>query len=126
LVNWQLQPKRILTPGESPIEDVEAVDTNVEALRFDDEVWEGCDKIVTDLAGTTLLSALLSDLECEGCPAAVQDVVTLRLLEHFDPEDDGDTRMHVHIADVDGLCASRCVGDDLFIETILKTSAKGH
>lgn len=119
LVDWELQPKRILTPGESPIEEVEALDTNVEAPRFDDDVWKGCDKIVADLTGITRLSVLLRDLEAEGCPAAVQDAFTLRILEHFDPEDDSDTRMNIQIADVDGLWASRCSGDDLFIDALL-------
>jgi hypothetical protein len=34
--------------------------------------------------------------------------------------------MHIQVADVDGLCASRCAGDDLLVETILETSGKGH
>ncbi len=109
LVVWQLQPKRIQTPGEAPLEEVEAVETNVEAQRFDDEVLDGCEKVIADLAGVTKLSAVLDQLELEGCPAAVQDAVTLRLLEHFDPEEDLDaTALRIEVAEVDGLKTARC------------------
>jgi hypothetical protein len=117
LVAWQLQPKRILTPGEAPLEEVEAVETNVEAQRFDDEVWDGCDKVIADLAGLTKLSTILDQLELEGCPAAVQDAVTLRLLENFDHEDElGGAPLSIEVAEVDGLRTARCAGDDLLIE----------
>ena len=120
LVIWQLQPKRVQTPGEAPLEEVEAVETNVEAQRFDDEVWGGCEKVIADLVGMTKLSAVLDHLELEGCPAAVQDAVTLRLLEHFDPEEDLDAAgLRIEVAEVDGLKAARCAGDDLLIEAPL-------
>lgn len=120
LVVWQLQPKRVQTPGEAPLEEVDAVETNVEAQRFDDEVWDGCEKVIADLAGRTKLSAVLDQLELEGCPAAVQDAVTLRLLEHFDPEEEFDAAdLRIELAEIDGLNTTRCAGDDLLIEVPL-------
>jgi hypothetical protein len=126
LLTWQLQPKRVQTPGESPIEEIEAVDTNVEAQRFDDEVWEGCEKVIDDLAGVTHLSSLLDELEEEGCPAAVQDAVALRILEQFDPEDDlVGTALSVDVGSVDGLQTRWCAGDDLRIGSSLERRERG-
>jgi hypothetical protein len=116
LLEWQLQPKRLQMIGEAPIEEFEIVDTNVEEQRFDDEVLAGCDKVIASLDGKTRLSSLLHQLEEDGCPETVQDAVTLRILEHFDDEDDHSTMpLNVQVAEVDGLRATRCTGDDLLI-----------
>ena len=120
LVAWQLQPKRIQTPGEAPLEEVEAVETNVDVQRFDDEVWDGCEKVIVELSGVTKLSVVLEQLELDGCPTAVQDAVTLRLLEQFDPDEDLDAApLYIEVAEVDGLKTTRCAGDDLLIEATL-------
>jgi hypothetical protein len=117
LIAWQLQPKRTQTVGEAAVEELEIVDTNVEELRFDDEVLEGCEKVLADLDGVMRLSTLLDLLEADRCPDAIQDAVVLRILDRFDPEDEQSAApLNIQIAEVDGLRTPRCAGDDLLID----------
>jgi hypothetical protein len=116
LLAWQLQPKRIQLTGESQAQDIEAVDTNAETQRFEDEVIEVCDALVAGLSGVVRLSDLLLRLEQGAYSEAVQDAVTLRILEHFDPEDDHSiTGLDVTIIGRE-FRAKRCSGDDLMVE----------
>ena len=88
LVTWQLQPKREQTVGEAPVEEMELVETNADVQRLDDVVLLNCEKVLEELGDQTRLSELLERLESEGCPAAVQDAVTLHILDRYDPDDE--------------------------------------
>jgi len=119
LVLWQLQPKRIELIGESEAEKVEAIEANVERQRVDDDVSEHCERFLEGFSGVVGLSDLLIRLEEHACPEAVQDAVTLRVLEHFDPEDDHSIRgINVTIIGPDDLHSKRCTGDDLVIDAL--------
>ncbi|WP_339908973.1 hypothetical protein [Symmachiella dynata] len=116
LVAWQLQPKREQSVGEAPMEEIELFDTNAEVHRLDDHVLADCRKVFVEVDGTIRLSELLDRLENDGCPSAVQDAVTLHILERFDPEDEERiVAVGVDFAAADGLNALRCAGDDLLI-----------
>jgi len=119
LVRWQLQPRRPHSQGESPLEEVELSDTNVDRHRFDQEVLQDAEKVFAQLEEPIRLSALLAGLEDEGCPVAVQDAVILEVLESFDPEDEGATdSFNVTVARHNGLATARCHGDDFWIEPV--------
>lgn len=117
LVTWQLQPKREQSIGESPVEEMDLVETNAEVHRLDDAVLADSGKVFEELSGSLRLSELLQQLEEDGCPEAVQDAVTLQILDRFDPEDENDlVPVNVELIETGGLDALRCAGDDLWIE----------
>ena len=119
LVRWQLQPRRPHCQGESPVEEMELSDRNVDRHRFDQDVLQDAEKVFAQLDEPIRLSALLADLEDEGCPVAVQDAVILEVLESFDPEDEGATdSFNVRVAAHNALATARCHGDDLWIEPV--------
>lgn len=119
LVQWQLQPRRAYSPGESPEEDLQLSDTNADLYRFDQEVLDGADKVFAQIDERTRLSELLSRLEDDGCPAAVQDAVILQVFEGFDPEDEGKAiSFAVTIAKQNALTSASCQGDDLWIDPV--------
>ena len=94
-------------------------EANIERQRFDDDVIEHCDRFLEGFSGVVRLSDLLIRLEEHACPEAVQDAVTLRVLEHFDPEDDHSIRgINVTIIGPDDLHSKRCTGDDLVIDAL--------
>lgn len=116
LVAWQLRPKREQSVGEAPMEEMELFETNADVHRLDDEVLADCRKVFVEVDGTIRLSELLDRLENDGCPSAVQDAVTLQILECFDPEDEESMAVvRVEFAEADGLNALRCAGDDLLV-----------
>lgn len=116
LVEWQLHPKREHTIGEIPFEEMELVETNAEVMRLDDCVMVDSEKVFIELDKTVRLSKLLNQLESDGCPWAVQDAVTLQVLERFDPEDeDAAAPISVELAETAGLNGERCSGDDLLV-----------
>jgi len=116
LVEWQLQPKREQTIGEAPMEEMELVETDSEVIRLDDGVLADSEKVFAELDRTVRLSELLEDLGHDGCPAAVQDAVTLQILERFDPEDEeAAAPIGVELAEPAGLEGERCSGDDLLV-----------
>lgn len=116
LVEWQLQPKREQSSGEAPLEDMELVETNAEVIQLDDRVMADCEKVFNELDTTVRLSELLGRLEDDGCPSAVQDAVTLRILERFDPEDEDATApIGVELSERAALNGVRCSGDDLLV-----------
>lgn len=116
LVSWQLQPKRESLSGETPFEELELVNTDAELARFGDDVLADCQKVFAELDKSLRLSDLLSMLEDDGCPAPVQDAVTLQVLERFDLEDEEwGPAIGVECAGVDELDMPRCTGDELFI-----------
>lgn len=117
LVHWQLQPKREAVIGETDLEDVDLVDAGVELSRFDDETFLQCEKVFEELSLPARLSAVLKQLAEDGCPEAVQDAVTLQILERFDPDDEGFVnQIRVDLVERSGLSSARCFGDDLQIE----------
>jgi hypothetical protein len=119
LVQWQLQPRRVYSPGESQEEDVQLSDTNADLCRFDQGVLEGTKKVFAQIDEPTLLSELLSRLEGDDCPVAVQDAVILQVLEGFDPEDEGRAvSFAVTVAEQNALTSARYHGDDLWIEPV--------
>lgn len=116
LVEWQLQPKREQTVGEAPIEEMELVETNSEVIRLDGGVLADSEKVFAELEQTVRLSELLKLLGHDGCPAAVQDAVTLQILESFDPEDEeAAAPIGVELVEPAGLNGERCSGDDLLV-----------
>lgn len=116
LVTWQLQPKRETSTGETPIEELELVETDAELTRFSDDVLADCQKVFSELDRSTRLSVLLSRLEADGCPTPVQDAVTLQVLERFDTEDeDRGPSLGVELTGEGELDMPRCAGDELFI-----------
>lgn len=116
LITWQLQPKREQSLGESPIEDLELVETNAEIQRLDSDALLDGEKVFAELEERTKLSDLLDRLDREGCPISVQDAVTMQILDRFDPEDESASApVAVEVVEVDGLKTERCCGDDLLI-----------
>jgi hypothetical protein len=120
LVRWQLQPRRTYTPGEAPLEDVEMNEIDGDRQRFDDDVLANASKVFVGLDQPLRLSEMLANLEDEGCPAAVQDAVTLEVFENFDPDEEtaGAVAYQVRLAEAAGLATERCQGDDLWIEPV--------
>ena len=117
LVRWQLQPRRAYVAGESPIEEMDLDETEGERHRFDQDALADAAKVFATVELPLRLSELLSGLAADGCPATVQDAVTLEVLETFDPEDEADLPPFlIRIAARGGLTAPRCQGDDLWIE----------
>lgn len=117
LVLWQLQPKREAVIGEADLEEVDLVDANSESSRFDDETFLQCEKVFEEFSVPIRLSAVLKQLAEDGCPEAVQDAVTLQILERFDPDDEGfPEHVQVDLVERSGLSTARCCGDDLRIE----------
>lgn len=117
LVRWQLQPRRAYTAGQSPVDDLDLNDSDCDRHRFDEDVLATAAKIFAGVNQPVRLSELLATLNDDGCPAAVQDAVTLEVLENFDPvEEAGLSRYQVRIAESAGLATARCHGDDLWIE----------
>jgi hypothetical protein len=124
LVHWQLRPKREVTIGETELEEVDLVDTNVESSRFDDETFLQCEKVFQELSIPDSLSGVLAHLAEDGCPEAVQDAVTLQILEQFDPEDECLLHhMRVDLTETASLNTARCCGDDLWIEPADRVSS---
>jgi len=117
LVRWQLQPRRAYTPGETSMEALELCETDCDQQRFDDEVLRNAAKAFVGLDQRSTLSHLLATLEADGCPCAVQDAVTLEVLEMFDPDEEADN-LTIDVSRTVGLkfTTSRCEGDDLWIE----------
>jgi hypothetical protein len=118
LVRWQLQPRRAYTPGETTLDELELSDTGCDRQRFDQDVMTDAAKVLAHFDQPMKLSQLLASLEADGCPAAVQDAVTLEVLEYFDPEEEaGSLPFQVRRATGDTFATARCEGTDLWIET---------
>jgi hypothetical protein len=85
-----------------------------------DEVLSNAAKVFATVDRPLRLSELLAGLQDDGCPVAVQDAVTLEMLDHFDPEEDETEllQFHVRVAEAGSLDALRCFGDDLWIEPL--------
>lgn len=116
LVEWQLRPKREQTIGEAPFEEMDLVDTDAEVIRLNGCVLADSESVFVELDKRVRLSELLDRLERDGCPPAVQDAVTLQILERFDPEDeDASAPLGVELAETAGLEGERCAGDDLVV-----------
>ena len=116
LIEWQLQPKRESVSGESSVRELDLVETGAELTRLDDDVLSGCRKVFAEVDETTRLSDLLERLDLDGVPVAVQDAMTLQVLERFDVEDElSEANVGVGVEEFDGLETPRCVGDDLLI-----------
>jgi hypothetical protein len=119
LVVWQLQPRRVYSPGESQEEELQLNDTDSDRCRFNGEAMEGAAKVFAQIEEPVRLSELLRNLEDDGCPPAVQDAVILQAMEGFDPEDEGKTlSFAVNVAEQGALTTARCQGDDLWIEPV--------
>lgn len=119
LVRWQLQPRRPQNLGEVPTEEIDLFDTNADLHRFDEDVLRDAGKVFAELNRPIRLSELLTNLDGDGCPVAVQDAVILEVLDYFDPEDERDAApFDVQIAAAHGLTHGRCYGDDLWIEPV--------
>lgn len=118
-VRWQLQPRRLYTAGESVVEALDLTDTNCDRHRFDDEVLSDAAKVFATVDRPLRLSELLASLQDDGCPVAVQDAVTLEMVDYFDPEDETELLpFHVRVAEAGSLDTLRCFGDDLWIEPL--------
>lgn len=117
LVRWQLQPRRAYTPGETTFDEPDLADTGCDRQRFDQDVLADAAKVLANLDQPQKLSQLLASLEADGCPAAVQDAVTLELLEYFDPEYEAESLfVRVRHAPGEAFTTARCEGTDLWIE----------
>ena len=92
------------------------METDAERARFSDDVLTDCQKVFAEIDGSVRLSDLLSMLEDDGCPAPVQDAVTLQVLERFDSEDEEwGPAIDVELVGEDELDTPRCTGDELSI-----------
>lgn len=119
LLQWQLQPRRTYTPGETLAEDLELTETDCDRHRFDQDVLSDTAKVFATLDQPLRLSELLASLAGDGCPVAVQDAVTLEVFEGFDPEGEaGLLPFQVRAAEAAGLSTLRCHGDDLWVEPL--------
>ena len=123
LIHWQLQPKRVAAIGETDLAEVDLVDASVESSRFDDETFLQCEKVFQELSMPTSLSEVLARLAEDGCPEAVQDAVTLQILERFDFDDEGHlNHVRVELAEAAHLNTTRCFGDELWMEPVHQPS----
>ena len=102
------------------MEALDLTDTNCDRHRFDDEALSDAAKVFATIDRPLRLSELLASLQNDGCPVAVQDAVTLEMLDHFDPEEDATELppFHVRVAEAGSLDTLRCFGDDLWIEPL--------
>ncbi len=119
LVAWQLQPRREQSAGSSQWGEVDLIEMDEEPSPFDEDVMADCEKVFHSIDHARRLSDLLSELEDDGVPLAVQDVVTLRALEQFGPDEDDDVSVGVELAETGGLRTPRCSGDDMWLEPSL-------
>jgi hypothetical protein len=119
LLQWQLQPRRTYTPGETLTEDLELTETDCDRHRFDQDVLSDAAKVFATLDQPLRLSELLASLDGDGCPVAVQDAVTLEVFDAFDPEEEANLLpFEVRAAETGGLSTVRCYGDDLWVEPV--------
>ena len=115
LVQWQLQPRRPCSPGETSIAEHEFAETNADARRFDDCTIARTRNAFVTLDSTTRLSTFIRRLTDEGCPVAVRDLVVLETLRTFDRDDRDASTIQVSLASTGGLQSDDYFGDDLWI-----------
>ncbi len=119
LVSWQLRPKRAEVVGDVPVVEQDLTDFGVDPLRYPPETQHRVQAFLTGLCGDTTLSAILDSARKGGFDQAQQELLVLKVLQHYASEDD-ETR-NLWVALVDHVALSTCG----FFGNELKVSVRG-
>ena len=119
LVSWQLRPKRAEAVGDVPVVEQDLTDYGVDPLRYPLETQHRVQAFLTGLCGDTTLSAVLDSAREGGFDQAQQELLVLKVLQHYASEDD-ETR-NLWVALVDHVALSTCG----FFGNELKVSVRG-
>jgi hypothetical protein len=115
LVSWQLQPRRLYTPGETAMVQDDFADMDGETQRFDAFAVEQMQKAFAKVNSTVLLSTLIEELTKQECPPTVRDLIVLETLRSYDQDIQGESQLQVDLAEAAGLRCNGYFGDDLWI-----------
>lgn len=87
LIGWQLQPRRELVRGEVPAEALDLVTYGEDEARFDKDVRDDADALLTNLTGPVRLSDLLVQASRSGRSPLLPTLLALRVLQEFAPDE---------------------------------------
>jgi hypothetical protein len=116
LVEWHLRPRRPLPTMEVPIDSPDLAERGVDTPRFHATIIDQVARWLLNAQGPNRLSELLKSMQSQAMPLESQELLVLRILQDFAPEDVNEDTICVsplpdEVLNVDGF-----YGDELLIQ----------